>query len=85
MNEVYFYARQGFGSAEAVRAEELGCILMRPMEYVSGPFVFVAATPNGYKVAVEKGTRHETAFSSTSLDECIGFAKRLSSVTKQPA
>lgn len=84
MNDVYFYARAGFGAADADHAYELGCALMRPGEYVASPFVFIAETPNGYKVAINRGTRHETQFSSKSLDECIGFAKHLSSVTAQP-
>ncbi|AVA38286.1 MULTISPECIES: hypothetical protein [Cupriavidus] len=86
MADVYFYAHNSFGSPDAVRAEELGCLLLRPLETVCPPYVFVAAMPSGYKVAVaESNTRNESAFSSQSLDECIGYAKHLSSVTKQPA
>lgn len=86
MADVYFYARNSFGSPDAVRADELGCLLLNPMETVATPFVFVAAMPDGYRVAVAvSSTRNESAFSSQSLDECIGYAKHLSSVTRQPA
>lgn len=81
MNEVYFYARNSFGAQDAQRAESLGCHLMRPMETVCAPYVFVAEMPNGYKVAVAvSSTRNESAFSSASLDECIGYAKHLAKV-----
>jgi hypothetical protein len=85
MSEVYFYAANSFGEPDALRADELGCLLLHRMETLATPYVFVRAMPQGYKVCIaESSVRNESAFSSPSLDECIGYAKHLSATTQQP-